>query len=91
MPRVWLAKISSIMPGTGLHFNWHGLWMEEARGITLTGINRFMGISSCVNATKTLTSPVKSLSSLGLEWSRDAHLALTLLKKINRTQVMLEH
>ena len=25
------------MPGTGLHFNWHGLWMDEAQGITLTG------------------------------------------------------
>ncbi|KAG1668320.1 hypothetical protein FOA52_011217 [Chlamydomonas sp. UWO 241] len=38
-PRVWLAKLSGLMPGLGYHVHWHGLVMEEARGITLHALN----------------------------------------------------
>ncbi|GAX84742.1 hypothetical protein CEUSTIGMA_g12164.t1 [Chlamydomonas eustigma] len=42
MPRVWLAKLSAIMPGVGLHIRWHALWMEEARGINLHALHMSM-------------------------------------------------
>jgi len=39
-PGVWLTKVSAILPGgSGLHIHWHGLAMEEARGITLHALN----------------------------------------------------
>ena len=38
-PRLWLAKLSAVMPETGYHIRWHALFMEEARGITLHGLH----------------------------------------------------
>ncbi|KXZ44687.1 hypothetical protein GPECTOR_63g16 [Gonium pectorale] len=40
-PRVWVAPVNAIIPNgtfTGYHVRWHGLWMEEAPGITLHGL-----------------------------------------------------
>lgn len=34
-PKVWLTKVSAVLPESGYHVRWHGLMMEEARGITL--------------------------------------------------------
>lgn len=48
MPQLWMAKLSAVMPGTGLHINWHGLWMEEARGITLHGLQAEGGLALSV-------------------------------------------
>ncbi|GFR41959.1 hypothetical protein Agub_g2756 [Astrephomene gubernaculifera] len=41
-PRVWVAPVNAIVPnGTyrGYHIRWHGLWMEEAPGITLHALH----------------------------------------------------
>lgn len=32
---MWLTKVSAVLPESGYHVRWHGLMMEEARGITL--------------------------------------------------------
>ena len=45
VPQLWLAKLSAVMPGTGLPITWHGLWMEEARGITLYGLQTSGGLA----------------------------------------------
>ena len=45
VPQLWVAKLSAVMPGTGLPINWHGLWMEEARGITLYGLQTSGGLA----------------------------------------------
>jgi hypothetical protein len=38
--QVWIAPVSAILPGSGgYHVRWYGLWMEEARGITLHGLH----------------------------------------------------
>eukprot|EP00195_Chlamydomonas_chlamydogama_P003117 CAMPEP_0202915096 /NCGR_PEP_ID=MMETSP1392-20130828/64809_1 /ASSEMBLY_ACC=CAM_ASM_000868 /TAXON_ID=225041 /ORGANISM="Chlamydomonas chlamydogama, Strain SAG 11-48b" /LENGTH=549 /DNA_ID=CAMNT_0049606991 /DNA_START=71 /DNA_END=1716 /DNA_ORIENTATION=+ len=38
-PRVWFGPVSAVLPGIGYHVRWYGLWMEEARGITLHGLS----------------------------------------------------
>ncbi|KAG1676217.1 hypothetical protein FOA52_006434 [Chlamydomonas sp. UWO 241] len=40
-PRVWVAPVIGVTPESGgFHVHWHGLWMEEANGITLDGLAR---------------------------------------------------
>ncbi|MEW5309051.1 MAG: hypothetical protein WDW38_000963 [Sanguina aurantia] len=34
-PRMFVAPVNAIVPRNGYHVRWHGLWIEEARGITL--------------------------------------------------------
>ena len=38
-PRLWVSKISAVMPGLNYHVRWYGVWMEEARGITLFALH----------------------------------------------------
>ena len=40
-PRVWLAKVSAIIPEYGYHIYWYSLWMEEARGIPMRSLYKF--------------------------------------------------
>ncbi|KAG2495396.1 hypothetical protein HYH03_006663 [Edaphochlamys debaryana] len=45
-PRVWVAPVNAIIPHgplRGYHVRWHGLWMEEAPGITLHGLFTAVG------------------------------------------------
>ncbi|MEW5298305.1 MAG: hypothetical protein WDW36_001445 [Sanguina aurantia] len=34
-PRLFVAPVNAIVPRNGYHVRWYGLWIEEARGITL--------------------------------------------------------
>ncbi|PNW84381.1 hypothetical protein CHLRE_03g143867v5 [Chlamydomonas reinhardtii] len=50
-PRVWVAPVEAIIPnGTfrGYHVRWHGLWMEEAPGITLHGLHTTRGAENAM-------------------------------------------
>lgn len=38
-PRLWVSKISAVIPGLSYHVRWYGVWMEEARGITLFALH----------------------------------------------------
>lgn len=33
--RLFVAPVNAIVPRNGYHVRWYGLWIEEARGITL--------------------------------------------------------
>ncbi|MEW5319050.1 MAG: hypothetical protein WDW38_010226 [Sanguina aurantia] len=36
--RVWLAPVNAVLPGIGLHIHWHGLFMEQAPGLSLNSM-----------------------------------------------------
>lgn len=38
-PRVWVSRLSAVMPRFGYHVRWYGVWMEEAKGITLFALH----------------------------------------------------
>ena len=38
VPRIWVDRINAVIPDLGFHVNWHGLWMEEAEGISFDSL-----------------------------------------------------
>mmetsp|Transcript_3357 Transcript_3357/g.7341 ORF Transcript_3357/g.7341 Transcript_3357/m.7341 type:complete len:538 (+) Transcript_3357:145-1758(+) len=37
--KVWIAPVNAIVPGSGLHIWWNGLWMERAQGVSLNQLS----------------------------------------------------
>lgn len=38
--RLFVSPVNAIVPRNGYHVRWYGLWIEEARGITLHALWR---------------------------------------------------
>ena len=37
--QVWIAPVNAVVPGTGLHIWWYGLWMQRAEGISINQLS----------------------------------------------------
>lgn len=35
MPKMWVSKVSGVVPNIGYHVRWHGLWLEQVPGINM--------------------------------------------------------
>ncbi len=36
---MWPGRVNAVVPGTGLHVWWDGLWMEKAEGLSLSQLS----------------------------------------------------